>query len=205
MHQLNLYILKGFFLPIHCLSRWPLTGAKVQLLSFCSLHSYPNPISLKQDTSKMTLSDLCLLIFTLVCNLYLPCNVCVLDYGYELLLLVNRIWQMWCDARTLLQLECIKEQNLSSSGFDWKKKKCHVQEAPMVRNEGSSQATASKELRPSYQQSANLNYTKKHKQMNFERDPSPAEPSDEILPLDNIFSLIKKCDGADSAKPCPDS
>lgn len=75
----------------------------------------------------------------------------------------------------------------------------------MVRNEGSSQATANKELRPSYQQSANLNYTKKHKQMNFERDPSPAEPSDDTLPLDNIFSLIKKSDGADSAKPCPDS
>ena len=75
----------------------------------------------------------------------------------------------------------------------------------MVWNEGSPQATTSKELRPSFQQSANLNYTKKHKQMNFERDPSPAEPSDETLVLDNICSLIKKSDGADSVKLYPDS
>lgn len=76
----------------------------------------------------------------------------------------------------------------------------------MVRNEGSPQAIASKEQRSSFQQSANLNYTKKHKQMNFERDPSPAEPSGETLTLNNICSLIKKkSDGADSAKLCPDS
>ena len=41
--------------------------------------------------------------------------------------------------------------------------------------------------------------------MNFERDPSPAEPSDETLVLDNICSLIKKSDGADSVKLYPDS
>ena len=118
------------FFPIHCLSRWPLTGAKVLLLSICSLHSYPNPISLRQDTSKMILNDLCLLIFTLVCNPYLPCNVCVLDYEYELLLLVNRIWQMWCDARMLLWLEYIKEKILSFSGFDWKKKNAMFKKLP---------------------------------------------------------------------------
>lgn len=135
-----------------------------------------------------------------------PSATCgVLDYGHELLLLVNRIWQMWCDARTLLWLEYIKEQNLSSSGFEWKKKKCHVQEAPMVRNEGSSQATANKELRPSYQQSANLNYTKNTNKWTLKG----------ILPfswafrwhstLGQYFQSYKKSDGADSAKPCPGS
>ena len=43
--------------------------------------------------------------------------------------------------------------------------------------------------------------------MNFEMDPSPAEPSGETLTLDNICSLMKKkkSDGADSAKLCTDS